>query len=249
MTSRKSCDHTFKAVDLAQQCKPLIEAFVSAIDHYEEGFSIMKSFTNSETSAILETLRYNLRRATLHKNNEELFHFFLIGTILEQEEQKDPLANIADKYQIPGHDYDSSKLMSQIFRGRPNAIRHLEEISIGALRSLTRRKREYIIKGVLGARPHPSTWDLLEEFKTEKEPISEEIARENQIRRKKTAAEELLDTCDPVWDLWTDPDLDPRLQEIFEELEAMPLEDIMQVDQCLDDLEVYGDVNLEYQWD
>ncbi|HVI20817.1 MAG TPA: hypothetical protein VM660_02055, partial [Bacillus sp. (in: firmicutes)] len=88
--------------------------------------------------------------------------------------------------------------------------------------------------------------------------IRESIQRENEERRKRarrleddflkdsnvpvetrTAAQRLLETCDPMWDLWTEPDLDPRLIDIAGN-------DLIE---GIDDMEVYGDVNLEYQWD
>jgi hypothetical protein len=86
--------------------------------------------------------------------------------------------------------------------------------------------------------------EILQKENTEKRKrarrLEDEFLKDSGVPiETRTAAQRLLETCDPIWDLWTEPDLDPKLIDIIgdDQIEG------------IDAIEVYGDVNVEYQWD
>jgi hypothetical protein len=238
--SKKNVRVEKDANELVQQYDPLVDAFVFAISQSENKVPRLLEYNDPDPKAIIKNIRHNMQKCMAYKNNQEIFHYFLMGCLISEQADKYPPMVMKETLGISTSDYKIATLLFEIFKNREDDLYYLENVTIGTLRCLTLKGSNYIITQVLKKKPHP--WELLPEFQeapAEEKPIRVILERENQ--EKKTEADILLETCHPEWELWVDPDLDPKLSNFLDD-PSMELE-------YPNDLEVYGDVDLENQWD
>src|SRR3954464_6390598 len=193
-----------RAEELALQCRPLVEAFVYALSQYDEQVSRLKEYTSPEPIDIIQNIQYNLSRTMIYRNNYELFHLFLLGLVVSQQELEFPPAVLRETYNIPKHDYKPSKMLYEIFKDRQDAVHYIESVTLGIVRNLSDKACNHIIVQVLQKKPHqvpaeiiescintevePLEFELFPEFTHATDPITnirETLQKENQVKRKK----------------------------------------------------------------
>src|SRR4051794_28091771 len=94
-SSKYHCmEYTPMAERLSDNYDPIVEAFVFAIESWERHETYMHKYPSSmEAKEIVRIIGANLRNMVRYCHNYELFHYFILGAMMNMYDEKEAPAN------------------------------------------------------------------------------------------------------------------------------------------------------------
>lgn len=197
----------------------LVDSLVLAIDSFEQGDPLFKDIGLENHEACVQAILENIATSVRTRHSFELSQYYYLGHIMSSYLKDSHPLTVQRKFGLNPKEWNMTTFLFDVFTERSGAIQYVRDLSTWQLREYSADDLLQCARQIKALRPHkpdpmvtspksPSVDPDEEYFKTDYSP--------------KTPQENSLPEPDDLWNVWTNPDLDPGVVSAAEALMEPP---------------------------